>query len=280
MEPQRGNRRPGFAGPRIGQVLPVDLGRGVGVARIERCRLLDQSRNQIAPAGRASWIKTAGGQICPGTRRRDRRSMPSALVCALAIDHHGGGTHEPTHMSGTSPQDNSSAKIVGPDIVVHIVKADTDTDLGRQMDDGVAAFHRRSDALQVGDVIPCVERTVEDRDVSPGLTQRSFRWAADEASSASEQHLHERTLWFTCGSASSKQQPVSVLRTEILPWWASTTPRAMARPRPAPPSVMPRAGLPPHPVSKTRSRYASGIPPHQSCTAIRTEPSAARAADT
>ena len=60
---------------------------------------------------------------------------------------------------------------------------------------------------------------------------------ADEASSASQQHLHRRTLWRACGSATSKQQPVSVLRTAISPWWDSTTPRAMARPSPAPPSV-------------------------------------------
>ena len=52
-----------------------------------------------------------------------------------------------------SPQDDRCAEVVGPDVVVHIVQADTETDLGRKMDDGMAAFHRCFDPLQVGDVV-------------------------------------------------------------------------------------------------------------------------------
>jgi nucleoside-diphosphate-sugar epimerase len=43
-----------------------------------------------------------------------------------------------------------------------------------------------------------------------------------------------RPIQEQAGSLISKQQPTSVFTTRTLPWWASTTPRTIARPRPAP----------------------------------------------
>ena len=80
------------------------------------------------------------------------------------------------------------------------------------------------------------------------------------------------------GSRSSKRQPPATLLTAIRPSCASTTPRAMASPRPAPPSSPLRDGVPRQPTSKTRPRFSSGIPPQPSITATRTRPSSARSA--
>ena len=49
-----------------------------------------------------------------------------------------------------------------------------------------------------------------------------------------------RAIQELAGSLISKQQPAPVFTTRTLPWWASMTPRTIARPRPAP---LPGAGL-------------------------------------
>ena len=62
-----------------------------------------------------------------------------------------------------------------------------------------------------------------------------------------DQATHEQA-----GSLISKQQPTSVFTTRTLPWWASTTPRTIARPRPAPLSGAGlRASVPRQARSKT-----------------------------
>jgi EmrB/QacA subfamily drug resistance transporter len=76
------------------------------------------------------------------------------------------------------------------------------------------------------------------------------------------------------GSLISKQQPTPVFSTRTLPWWASTTPRTIARPSPAPlPGAGLRASVPRQARSKTRGRSASGMPPQPSATASRASPS-------
>ena len=80
------------------------------------------------------------------------------------------------------------------------------------------------------------------------------------------------------GTSTSKQHPPSTFATEIDPACDSMTPRAMAIPRPAPASRVPRSGSPRQPISKTLARSSSLMPPHPSAAASRARPSAARRA--
>ena len=63
------------------------------------------------------------------------------------------------------------------------------------------------------------------------------------------------------------RQPAPWLLTTTVPRWASTSPRTMASPRPAPASGSGvRAPVPRHPTSKTDSRSPGSMPPHASVT--------------
>src|SRR6186997_177719 len=122
----------------------------------------------------------------------------------------------------------------------------------------------------IKDVVAGIEDSIKDPD---GLTRRLeliMDCSSDEPGAAGNQDRHERWLAERgSGSDTSKRQPPATLRTEIAPSCDSTTPRAMANPRPAPPSSPLRDGVPRQPASKTRARLVSGMPPQLSMTATR-----------
>jgi CxxC motif-containing protein len=45
------------------------------------------------------------------------------------------------------------AEVVGPDVVVHVVQVNTKTDLGRQVNDCMAAVHAARTPIKIGDVV-------------------------------------------------------------------------------------------------------------------------------
>ena len=122
----------------------------------------------------------------------------------------------------------------------------------------------------ISNVVPSVEYPVEGTDRVPGRRELIMNWPTDKTGGAGEQYVHAEWL-AGCGTgkATSKRQPPSMLDTEISPPCDSTTPRAIARPRPAPPSSPLRDGVPRQPASNTRERLAWGIPPQLSLTATR-----------
>src|SRR5215217_4198968 len=120
----------------------------------------------------------------------------------------------------------------------------------------------------IEDVVLRVQCSVEYPNLMPGGPKLIINRAADETGPSGKQYFHvERPTGPEAGRDTSKRQPPATLRTEISPSCDSTTPRAMASPRPAPPSSPLREGVPRQPASKTRGRFASGIPPQLSMTA-------------
>jgi hypothetical protein len=117
--------------------------------------------------------------------------VPAALVRTLAIHNHRGRVDEPPYSSGRRrPQHDCGTEIVGPDVIVHVIEINTKTDLGRQVNYGLAALHRGTDSVEVGDLVARIQGPVEDHRISARSAQCSGSWPADEASSASQQHFH------------------------------------------------------------------------------------------
>ena len=88
---------------------------------------------------------------------------------------------------------------------------------------------------QVGPVVePRVGRQVEDSHIDARVQQSIDDVGPDEPTPAGDEDLHGVTVPPESGRRTSNRQPSPSLRTEMLPWWASTRPRATASPRPAP----------------------------------------------
>src|SRR5205807_3710470 len=108
--------------------------------------------------------------------------------------------------------------------------------LGGVMADGVDPLDGRPGDRGKADVAldelrPLVEpqcaRPVEDPDLHPGVAEGVDHMGADEAGPAGDENPHASGGAVPdTGRRTVKRQPSPSLRTEMLPWWASTSPRA------------------------------------------------------
>ena len=192
VEAQRRHRRRGLPAPRCAEMLAVHLGGGVDVAGIQRRRLEHEVRRQRSPTPRARRLEPARVQIGSVPSRRSYRPVLSAAVRTFAVDDHGRGVDDaPDPGLGRGPQHDRGAVVVAVGVVVDVADADTESYLGREMNDDVAAAAGESHPVEIADVVPVVEGDVEGDNVVVGGTQSLPCGRPDEAGAPGQQHLHD-----------------------------------------------------------------------------------------
>ena len=169
VEAQRGHDPNGLSTPDPRELLAVGLGRGVHIAGVQSCGLGNQPGDQRGSARGTGRLEPATRQVRRGARRRRHRPVVAAGVPPLAVDHHRGGVDDAGHAGfGGGPEHDGGAEIVLADVVVDVAELDPQPDLGGQVNDDLAARHRRSHPVEVGDVIARVSGPVEHDDVVAG----------------------------------------------------------------------------------------------------------------
>src|SRR5947209_327780 len=274
------NSRAGLAAPRLAQMLLVELGRCVHVARIGSRVFCHRLPSQLGPTPRhrAARLEAPGPQILGPPRRRGHEPVRGTAGPAVSVHDHAAGQHQPAG-EPSPPQDveeHSRARVVVGDVVGGIAEVDAQAHLCRLMADGIHVFDRAAydrrvayialDQLRVR-VEPLSRRTVQHSHVGTAVAEGADHMGTDEPGATGHEDLHAGCdAPSESGRRTVKRQPLPSLRTEMVPWWASTSPRATARPRPAPALPGVRAASPRYAISKTWSRSFAGIPPHASRT--------------
>ena len=144
---QRGRRPAGAARPGGRQVLLRDLAGGVGVARIQPGRLVDEAGPQ--PRGRRPGT-AARSDPPPGPRRRRGPGATGPCSCAgvgaLAVDDHRAGEDQPTDAGPRHPgQQDGGPEVVVPGVGGQVVEVDAEADHRRLVRDRVDAVERAVD---------------------------------------------------------------------------------------------------------------------------------------
>ena len=119
-----------LAGERRAQVLLMQLGGGIHVARVDRRVLGHGLGDELAATLDTGRIVLTQCDRRAGTRRRAHDSVLGAAIAPLAVDHHAAGQHD---SSGKVPlvqgaQQHRSADVIVVDILVDIRKIDAETD--------------------------------------------------------------------------------------------------------------------------------------------------------
>ena len=127
------------AGKAPGQVLLVNLRRGVHVARVEDRLLSDQGRGQSVAAGRAGRLEHAHFEVRFASRSRCDPAMVVARVGALAVDDHARRLDETTGKTQAVQrfQQRRRPRRVVVHVVHDIVEVHAETHPGRLVADGV-----------------------------------------------------------------------------------------------------------------------------------------------
>ena len=106
---QRRHRHAGLAAEGRGEVLLVQLRRGVDVARVRRRVLGDAARRQRRAAARARRLEAAGVEVGAQARAGPDEPVLGAGVAPFAVDDHARREHEPAGEAG-----RARARAAGP----------------------------------------------------------------------------------------------------------------------------------------------------------------------
>ena len=205
---------------------------------------------------RTARLELAGTEVVDQARPRCDRSVVGAARTAVAVDDHAAG-EDNAAAERPSPQgveQDRRADVVVGHVVADVGEVDAQADLGGLMADGIDPVDGRPGDRWIPDVAfdelgPLVDRRcaqpVEDSDPHTGVAQGVDHMGTDEASPTGDEDPHASGGAVPdTGRRTVNRQPSPSLRTEMLPWWASTSPRATAKPSPAPPLPGVRAASP------------------------------------
>ncbi|CAA9499460.1 MAG: hypothetical protein AVDCRST_MAG13-2133 [uncultured Solirubrobacteraceae bacterium] len=207
---QGGDRHARLAGERRGEMLLLELRRGVDVAGIQGRVLRDGLGLERPAAPRAGRLEAPGLQVGDLPRARPHLAVLRARVAALAVDHHGRGLHEPPAepAGGEGAQEDGGAQVVVGDVVGDVADVRPEADHRRLVADGVDPVERRVDVGALAHVAADERRArgevvgqarvrggmqvVQQPHVVPRREERLRDVAADEAGASRDQDEHPR----------------------------------------------------------------------------------------
>ena len=149
-------------GERGQEVLLVELGRGIDVARIGRRVLGHGLGRQFAATLIAPRLEGSGVEVLDPTGTRPHDPVVPTSVAAFAVDDHGRGQDGPACEAQLveDPQSDGPADVVVLHISRRVAEVEPESDLSGLMADGVGTDHGRSPRIGVANVAPDVARAL------------------------------------------------------------------------------------------------------------------------